>query len=67
MPLVMSMSAKVTFSAGAPGTLSWAQASKTNVSLGQGEKAISIASGFASVVMPVPTFQYGSRASRTPP
>lgn len=40
MPLVMSMSAKVTSRAGAPGTLPCAQASKTKVSFGQGEKAI---------------------------
>ena len=40
MPLVMSMSAKVTSSAGAPGTRPCAQASKTNVSFGHGEKAM---------------------------
>ena len=40
MPLVMSMSAKVTSIPGAPGTRPWAQASKTKVSFGQGEYAI---------------------------
>jgi len=37
MPLVMSMSAKVMSSAGAPGMRPWARASKTKVSFGQGE------------------------------
>src|SRR3954469_5774337 len=57
IPLVMSMSAKVTSSEGAPGTRPWASASKTNVSFGQGEYAI--CSG--SVVMVFPTLQYGRK------
>src|SRR4051812_23356160 len=67
MPLVMSMSANRTSSGGAPGTRPCAHASKTNVSLGQGEYAIR--SGCPSVsraasvsvrgLMWVPTLQYG--------
>ena len=59
MPLVMSMSAKVTSSAGAPGTRPWARASKTKVSFGQGEYAICRGSGRLSAVMLFPTLQDG--------
>src|SRR5690242_14722771 len=60
MPLVMSMSANVTSSAGASGTRPCARASKTKVSFGQGEYAIcSVFSGLVVWVMWVPTLQDG--------